>query len=188
MSNETLFAYARINARVMPIDRGEFYEDPLQEAFDANGFGAVTGGGTMQAANGEIAFCGIDIDLLDVERGLPFVGQFLAECGAPKGSRLEFKQDQQERTLPFGSLEGLALYINGTELPKEVYETCDINVAYDEIISRLGDRGSILGHWQGPTETALYLYGDSAAEMCQLIADFLDSYPLCQKSRLVQIA
>jgi hypothetical protein len=188
MSNEPLFAYARINARVMPIDRGEFYEDPLQEAFDANGFGAVTGGGTMQAENGEIAFCGIDIDLLDVERGLPFVAEFLADCGAPKGSLLEFKQDQQDRTLPFGSLEGVALYINGTDLPSQVYETCDINVAYDEIISRLGDRGCILGHWHGPTETALYLYGDSADEMRQLIADFLASYPLCQKSRLVQIA
>jgi hypothetical protein len=188
MSAEPLLAYARINARVMPIDRGEFYEDPLQEAFDANGFGAVTGGGTMTTENGEIAFCGIDIDLLDVERGLPFVGQFLADCGAPKGSLLEYKQGEQQRTLPFGSLEGLALYINGTELPDDVYETCDVNVVYDEILSRLGDHGSILGHWQGPTETALYLYGDSVNEMRLLIADFLGSYPLCQRSRLVQIA
>ena len=69
-----------------------------------------------------------------------------------------------------------------------MYQSCDSNVVYDEINRRLGERGSIQGHWQGPTETALYLYGYSAAEMRSLIEDFLKSYPLCQKSRLVQIA
>ena len=183
-----MFVYAHLNARVMPVDRGERYEDPLQEAFEENGFGAVTGGGTMQAASGEIDFCGIDIDLVDTRRGLPFVGQFLAECGAPKGSRLEYRVGDESRQLPFGFLEGLALYLNGTELSDEVYRTCDSNVVYDEINRLLAERGAIQSHWQGPTETALYLYGYSAAEMRQLIAGFLGSYALCQKSRLVQIA
>src|SRR5262245_17805510 len=117
MASEPLFVYAHVNARVMPVDRGERYEDPLQEAFDENGLGAVTGGGTMLAASGETDFCGIDIDLFDIERGLPFVGQFLAECGAPKGSRLEYRVGDEPRQLPFGFFDGLALYRNGTELP-----------------------------------------------------------------------
>jgi hypothetical protein len=188
MPSEPLFVYAHINARVMPLERGDRYEDPLQEALDANGLGAVTGGGTMQAQNGEIEFCGVDIDLFDAERGLPFVGQFLAECGAPKGSQLEYTLDGERKSLPFGFLEGLALYLNGTGLTDEVYRTCDSNFVYDEINRLLGKRGAIQGHWQGPTETALYFYGYSAAEMQSLIADLLGKYPLCQKSRLVQIA
>ena len=188
MSAEPVFVYARINARVMPMDRGERYEDPLADALEANGLGTVTGGGTGQTADGEIEYCGIDIDLLNLERGLPFVGQLLAGCGAPKGSQLEYEQDGQRKSLPFGFLEGLALYLNGTDLPDEVYKSSDVNVVYDEINRLLGDRGSIQGHWEGPTETALYLYGYSAEEMRQKIADFVGTYPLCQKSRLVQIA
>jgi len=188
MTTEPLFVYAHLNARVMPVHRGERYEEPLEAAFEKNSFGRVTGGGTMLAANREIDYCGIDIDLFDIERGLPFVGQFLAECGAPKGSRLEYREDDVPRQLPFGFLEGLGLYLNGTELSDEVYRTCDSNMVYEEINRLLGERGAIHSHWQGPTETALYLYGYSAAEMRTLIADFLGSYALCQKSRLVQIA
>jgi hypothetical protein len=188
MPAKPLLVYAHLNARMMPLDRGGRYEDPLQEAFEKNGLGEVTGGGTMQAESGEIEYCGIDVDLVDLERGLPFIAKLLTECGAPKGSRLEFTINDERKELAFGELEGLALYLNGTELPDEVYQTCDINFVYDEINRLLGERGSVQGHWQGPTETALYVYGNSAAEMRALIADLLDSYPLCQQSRLVQIA
>lgn len=90
--------------------------------------------------------------------------------------------------MPFGKAEGLAIYLNGTDLPKEVYEKSDVNVVYDTVEKLLGDRGAIQGYWQGPTETALYLYGDSAQEMREAIAGFLASYPLCQRARIIQIA
>jgi hypothetical protein len=186
--SEPLFVYAHLNARLMPMDRGERYEDPLEAAFEENGLGEISGGGTMQAENGEVDSCGIDIDLLDAERGLPFVGQFLSECGAPKGSRLEYRVDDEQKQIPFGFLEGLALYLNGTDLPDEVYQSSDSQVVYDEINRLLGERGAIQSHWQGPTETALYLYGYSIEEMRRLIDEFVRTYPLCQRSRLVQIA
>jgi hypothetical protein len=44
---QPISAYAQLNARIMPLDRGERYEDPLGEALAANGFGEITGGGTM---------------------------------------------------------------------------------------------------------------------------------------------
>jgi hypothetical protein len=90
--------------------------------------------------------------------------------------------------VPFGFLEGMAIYLNGTDLPDEVYETCDVNELYEEINRLLGDRGEIQGHWQGPTETALYLYGYSIDEMKSLIADHMANYPLCQKARVETIA
>ncbi|REJ71410.1 MAG: hypothetical protein DWQ34_20245 [Planctomycetota bacterium] len=188
MSNEPILAYARLNARIMPFDRGERYEDPLQEALEANRFAEVTGGGTMQSENGEIDYCGIDLDIFNRDEAVPFICDFLAECGAPKGSVLQYEFDGRQQETPFGFLEGLAIYFNGTDLPDEVYEKCDINHVYDEVNRLLDDRGEIQGHWQGPTETALYLYGYSASEMRDLIAEFMVSYPLCDRARYATIA
>jgi hypothetical protein len=185
---QPISAYAQLNARIMPLDRGERYEDPLGEALGGNGFGQVTGGGTMQSKEGEIAYCGIDLDLFDVPQGVPFICEFLARCGAPKGSKLQYENDGRKVEVPFGVAEGLAVYLNGTDLPDQVYRDCDVNEVYDEINRRLGDRGTIQGYWQGPTETALYLYGHSAEEMRDLISGYMAEYPLCQRARVVRIA
>lgn len=184
----TISAYARLNARIMPLDRGERYEDPLGDALAENGFGAVTGGGTMQSKEGEIEYCGIDLDLFDLSKAVPFVCRFLTEIGAPKGSKLEYELNSKGVEVLFGVAEGLAIYLNGTDLSGEVYKVCDVNEVYEEINRLLGDCGSIQGHWQGPTETALYLYGNSADEMRALIAGYLAEYPLCQRARVVKIA
>jgi hypothetical protein len=181
-------AYARVNARIMPLDRGERYEDPLGEALAENGLGEVTGSGTMLSDEGEIAYCGIDLDLCDLSQAVSFVCTFLTQRGAPKGSQLEYELNGEAVEVPFGMAEGLAIYLNGTDLPDEVYRECDVNEVYAEINRRLGDRGSIQGHWPGPTETALYLYGPSADEMAALIADYLAEYPLCHRARVVKIA
>jgi hypothetical protein len=188
MKQEPLFAYAQLNARIMPLDRGERYEDPLAEALEKSGVGEITGGGSLQSENGEIEYCGIDIDLFEVAKGVPFVCDFLAKCGAPKGSKLQYEHNGEKVEVPFGTREGLAVYLNGTDLPAEVYEQCDVNDLYAELNRLLGDRGEIQGHWQGPTETALYLYGFSAEEMRGLIADHMAAYPLCQRARLEIIA
>jgi len=188
MNEHAVFAYAQLNARILPLDRGERYEDPLQEALEANGFGEVTGGGTMQSKDGEIEYCGIDIDVFNLEEGVPFICEFLTRCGAPRGSKLQYEVDRERVEVPFGVAEGPAIYFNGTDLPDDVYSTCDINHVYDEISRLLGDRGRIQGHWQGPTETALYLYGDSAEEVKELIAKFMAVYPLCDRARYQTIA
>ena len=185
---QTTPAYAQVNARVQPIDRGDRYEDPLQDALEKNGWGEVTGGGTMQQINGEIEYCGIDVDLTDVENGVPFICQSLEACGAPRGSKLLFEIDGTSKEVPFGKLEGLAIYFNGTDLPDEVYENCDINHVVSEIERLLGDQGAVQGYWEGPTETALYLYGKSVDEMKQAIAELMTEYPLCQKARYDVIA
>ena len=121
-------------------------------------------------------------------KAVRFLTKFLTKCGAPKGSKLQYEKKGKPVETPFGEAEGLALYLNGTDLPKKVYKDCDINDLYEEITRLLGKHGRIEGHWQGPSETALYLYGKSAKKMQSLISDHIAAYPLCQKSRLVVIA
>jgi hypothetical protein len=125
LNPQPVLAYARLNARILPLDRGDRYEDPLAEALAENGFAELTGGGTGQSENGEIAYCGIDLNLFDIDSGVPLICNFLAARGAPRGSALEFEQNGDRVEAPFGFLEGLAIYLNGTDLPDEVYKTCE---------------------------------------------------------------
>lgn len=85
-------------------------------------------------------------------------------------------------------MEGLAYYLNGAELPKEVYETCDINYVIDQMEQAMKGIGSMYSYWEGDTYTALYFYGKSFSEMKRSIEPFIAEYPLCQKSRVEQIA
>ena len=187
MSGETKFAYAKLLDRIDPMERNERYEDPLQEALELRGFGEITGGGTMQQKSGEIEYCGIDLSLTELEESVEFVCRFLEERGAAKGSCLELSNDGKNKVVPFGIAEGIGIYIDGVNLPDEVYRECDINVVIEEFSRLLDGEGEIRGHWQGPTETALYIYGGSGAEMRELLADYMKSYPLCRGARVVVI-
>ena len=187
-ATEPILAYAKLNARILPLDRGDRYEDPLIEALAGNGYGEVTGGGTGQSENGEMTIAAsTSISATSRRACRSSASSFrIAARRAARPSNTSVNGEKVE--VPFGFLEGLAIYLNGTDLPDEVYEKCDVNELYDEINRLLGDRGDIQGHWQGPTETALYLYGYSADEMKSLIANHLANYPLCQKARVETIA
>lgn len=182
--SDKIDCYAKLNEKIMPIDRGDIYEDPLHTALENENIGAVTGGGTMQLKTGEIEYVGLDISLIDRALGVPFICKFLEEHGAPKGSELQIGTER----IPFGKSEAIAVYFDGVNLPSEVYRDSDINYVWEEFDRRLEPNGKIRGYWQGPTETALYLYGNSEAEMRNQIADFLASYPLCQGARVVTFA
>lgn len=188
MAHDTISAYAKLNAKLGPLDRGERFESPLLLEFEKNTLGKVTGGGTLQNEHGEIEYCGIDIDLFDLAKGEPFVCAFLTDCGAPKGSTLQCEHNGSAKRIAFGRLEGLAIYLNGTDLPSRVYEECNINVVADTFAKLLGDRASEWSSWHGPRESALYYYGDSFEWMRGRISGFIAEYPLCQKSRVAKIA
>jgi hypothetical protein len=108
----------------------------------------------------------------------------LNRLGAPKGSKLIL----EKREIPFGVNEGLAVFLNGMDLPDEVYRDCDINHVIDECERLMGDGGKMLSYWQGSRDTGLYFYGPSFAKMKAAVEPFLASYPLCQKCRTEQIA
>lgn len=185
MSNQTDFYVAQLNARLMPVDRGATFEDPLDEALKRFGIGGTAGAGTALYESGEVKHSDIEIEIAKGHPdAAPTIIRVLESLGAPKGSKLRIDGNE----IPFGQTEGLALYLNGSDLPDEVYQTSDVNYVYDELNRLVDGEGMVFSYWQGPTETALYLYGTSFESMKAKIAPLIDTYPLCQKCRIVQIA
>jgi len=177
---------ARLNDRAQPVDRGERYEDPLDAFLKANGLGEVSGGGTQLLETGEIDFCEVELALTSTApEVLEAVAAQLQSAGAPKGSVLVHTDGTE---LPLGRQEGLAVYLNGTDLPDETYRDCDANVVFSEFNRLLEGQGAVHSHWQGPTETALYIYGASYDAMHAALSGFLATYPLCARARLERVA
>lgn len=177
---------ARLNDRVQPIHRGELYEDPLDGWLQERRWGEVSGGGSQLGSEGEIQYCEIEIALTSADPAvLDAIAAKLEELGAPKGSAV-LGSAGDERSL--GVTEGLAVYLNGTDLPPATYQNSDVNVVYRELNRLLEGEGKIHSYWQGPRETALYMYGASFPRMQAAISGFLSSYPLCERARVVQIA
>ena len=184
---ESTILVAQLNARLQPIHRGEFFEDPLTEVLSKTGIGEITGGGSLVSEAGEIEYCDIEIE---VGRITPeAIGTLLAaleKLGAPKGSILHIEAER--RKVEFGKAEGLAVYLNGTDLPDNIYAECDSNFVLSEFDRLLGDGGRVLSYWQGPRETVFYMYGRSFDSMRHLLLPFLSTYPLCEDCRVEQIA
>lgn len=179
---------ARLNAKVQPIDRGDYFEDPLMETLEQASLGTVTGGGTQLADEPYgIEFCDLEVLVNEAdEQTLAIIIKRLNDLGAPKGSKLIL--DGSGKEFPFGVHEGVGVFLNGTDLPDEVYAECDVNYVIDEFNRLLGDNGSLRGYWQGSSETALYCYGRSFEQMKAALTPFIETYPLCQGARIEQIA
>jgi hypothetical protein len=183
------FIVLQLNEKIMPIDRGIVYEDPIDEFLKSKKYGQVTGGGTLQEETGELAYCDVEIKLSTNNIDKLVIAEIIDKIetmGAPKGSKLIIEKTQEE--IPFGKKEGLALYIDGQNLPPEVYAECDINFVLSELHRLMNIEPNADRNWQGEKETALYFFSDSFEKMKSSISEFVDTYPLCKGARVVQIA
>ncbi|MBB3446502.1 hypothetical protein [Rhizobium sp. BK379] len=185
--SKSAIVVATLNARLQPMDRGE-----LEDAFDAfmaekkHGM-RVVGGGTLQAASGEIAKCDIEIEVDNpTDARLTLLTEVLESMLAPAGSILQIPD--QRRSINFGRQHGLAVYVNGAELPASVYEECDINHVVAEFSRLLDGAGVVASNWQGPRDTALYIYGRDFETMLSHLKPFIESYPLLERCRIERIA
>lgn len=175
----------QLNAKLRPLDRGDIYEDPIDEILNQLEIGEVDGGGTMMQANGEVENCDVELALSrDDKEVIDKVLEIIDDIGVPKGSLLH----GEEIEIPVGRLEGMAIYLNGTDLDDSVYADCDINFVVSELNRLMEGRGEMYSYWEGARETALYFYGASFGEMYACSQAFINEYPLCQKSRICQIA
>jgi len=100
MAEKTTFVFAHINETIMPIERGNKYEDPLDSFLKGKGIGEVTGGGSLLSKSGKIEWVGVDIELQNPQKNLPVLIQKLKELGAPKGSFLEYTVDSHPKKAP----------------------------------------------------------------------------------------
>ncbi len=174
----------RLNARLQPADRGNIYEDPLDAMLKAERLGEVTGGATKLAEDGSVAYCDLEVRVPDTKDAtLAKITDVLELLGAPK-----LIAEGQDKVVTFGRLEGLAVYLNGVDLHAGIYQSCDINQVIAEFDRLMGIAGRYQGFWQGPRETALYLYGKNAEKMRSRIEPFIVKYPLCQRARVEKIA
>lgn len=169
-----------LNAKLQPEDRHDL-EDILNEFLQEKQLWEVTGGGTSIDPSGEPSSC--DIEIL-AEKPEPLI-ELINEIGVPLWSKLTWENFEQA----IWELQGLALYLNGTDLPDQVYQNCDINHVDDQIFDLLEDAILLNSFYEGELETALYYYIDCTFEEAKAkIMPFLKSYPLCQKCRIVKIA
>lgn len=96
----TWFVFVKITEKIMPVARGEKYEDPLDAELKAAKLGEVTGGGTNLSIEREILWVGIDVELTNLERGIPFLLQALRKLGAPRGSTIEYERFGRKVEVP----------------------------------------------------------------------------------------
>lgn len=172
-----------LNARFQPKHRFEL-EDALHEILQKNNAGEITGGGTSLKENGEIDSCDIEINFSNDEKSLDWLVNLLNSIGIPKGSVLQ----GIEPPINVGVLEGLALYLNGTDLPRKIYKECDVNFAIEQLEQSIDGIGHMYSYRELDKFTALYFYGRSFSAMKEKMDPFISSYPLCQKCRIEQIA
>lgn len=179
---------ARLNDKIMPIFRGEVYEDPLDEFLKANFYGEVTGGGTQLDINNEIAFCDLKIKLntQPTDQVIKEIIDVLELLGAPKGSKIILASGNKE--IPFGKLEGLGLYLDGVNLSDEVYKNSDSEALATDIIRLADIKSDVIRFSEGNTETALFFYGESFENIKDSITDYINNVPDCEGCRIVQIA
>lgn len=188
-NNSESLIILRLNDKIMPIDRREVYELPLEEFLQANRIGEVTDGRTIQMKSGEIEYCELEIKLKSKktnENNFQSIIKKLEELGAPKGSTFTIEKTGQK--IDFGKKEGLGIYIDAQGLDPEVYINTDINYVISEIQKLTNDKSGITKYCEIGDETAIYFYANSFLEMKESIKDFVNSYPLCKGSRIEQIA
>jgi hypothetical protein len=89
------FIYMKVPEDLGPLDRGEKYEDPLEMKLQEQGLGTISGGGSQlghELPDGRrpIEFCGLDIDVNDLDRALTFLRAEIPKLGAPEGTELHY--------------------------------------------------------------------------------------------------
>ena len=147
----------------------------------------VAGGGTSLGQDGAGPMsCEIEVQLRSSSREeVDAIVRAMDRIGAPKDSKAAVDGEDVAR---FGTLEGLGLFLNGTDLPDEVYANSDVNELINLLGEALGDEGRLASWWEGPRETCLYFYGRSFDEIRQRVGAVIERHPLAQLSRVEQIA
>ncbi len=182
VENEMCNVILHLNMRLMPIDRGTLFEDPIDEVLHKYNIGEITGGGTSISKERMPISC--DIEFVIKKNQIDNFISFLKNVDTmAKGSYIEYDDKREE----IGNLEGLNLILDGTGLDENVYKENDVNDIINEINSLLEGKGKYHSYYIGEKNTNLYFYGNSFAEMKKIIVNYTKTSPLCKNSIIEQI-
>jgi hypothetical protein len=178
---------ARLKAHIEPMDRGEWYEDPLSDILEKKQMGEVTGGGSAVGNDSKILFADLEIALANLDTALQLTRDCLEEIGVPAGSELIYQVEGEAKSIPFGNREIISIYLDGVGLPDEVYANAD----FDQIVSEISEAvapkgmGEYRGFSQGETETALYIFAPGVDSTYAALQGVIAKHPLFQNARVV---
>jgi len=179
-------ANARIWESIQARERARRYEFPLASALNAQRLGELTGASVCMSRELEVEYVELDLNLYRLDMGIETARMVLETAGAPAGSEFRVLRDSGEQVIRFGRQEGLAIYLDGINLPDEIYATCTCDGLAALISGELASVGSeIRGSWVGRSETSIYMYGPDAEQMFAAIEPILAVYPLCRNARAV---
>ncbi len=179
---------ARLNDKILPVDRGLLYEDPLDIFLKEQRIGKVTGGGTQLTSDKEIEYAEIEIMItgrMNILETTQSVIDKLEQLGAPKGSKLIYENQE----ICFGKREGMAVYFdksNTTDKDSSQYDVDDIASSLANLI----DTGIENQRYMElkNNKTLLCFYKDSFEDMRNSIAEYIDTCRFKQYIKIVQIA
>ena len=83
--------------------------------------------------------------------------------------------------------EAVLIYLDGTNLPNEVYANYDLATLEDQLIEAINTHrvGEFDGNEMGNRETTLFTYGPDANKLFAAMEPVLRAYPLCKNARVV---
>lgn len=175
---------ARLPIRLMPADRDLMFAAPLDDILRRRGKGEVTGGGTLQRADGSIVFVDLDLALADAA-ALDLAADVLAFFAAPKGSLLLDAAGAELRR--FGTAEVLAIALDGTGLDPQVYADWPAEAILAAMEGHMGEAGRFMGSIVGPRTTELIFAGPAFAAMQAALAPMLTGHPICAGARVERV-
>lgn len=97
-ADEESFVYVKLPGNIMPIERGDLYEDPINDLLSKHSLGEVTGGGSQLGdndadGNPTVEYAGVDLDVSDLAAALPILRDALLSLKAPLGAELHYTID-----------------------------------------------------------------------------------------------
>ncbi|MGE0785256.1 MAG: hypothetical protein AB7S26_06175 [Sandaracinaceae bacterium] len=171
MSEARVFALVRAWESILPIDRGERYEDPLMERLGDRG--TVHGGGTQLKEGGRIEHIDIELELDDDDEVFGEVMGFLSQCGMPKRSELIVPRGEEELVYSFGVAEGVEIEL------ASVPETEVFDALIEAIEEAAGEELDLRGpHVLKEGKLAFYVYSLDAEATWSTLAPVLEAHPL----------
>lgn len=96
--NPELFIYIKIPNSIGPLERSEQYEEPIEEKLQQAALGTVSGGGSQLGdkqpdGTHSIEFCGLDVDVTNLEAALKLLRTELLLLNAPNGTELQYTKN-----------------------------------------------------------------------------------------------